>query len=120
MLSSQASGGTLLGAVCGYLLLGIIWGLMYSAVEEASPGSFAFPADARAPQTRMDSGVLNYFSFITLSTVGYGDVTPTWPLARTLAWLEAITGQFYLAVLVAGLVGAKVTQGMQNASREAT
>ncbi|MCR4415511.1 MAG: potassium channel family protein, partial [Thermoguttaceae bacterium] len=59
-------------------------------------------------------GVLSYFSFITLATVGYGDVTPTTSLARTLAWTEAITGQFYLAVLVAGLVGLKVTQAIKN------
>ncbi|MBN1852246.1 MAG: two pore domain potassium channel family protein [Pirellulales bacterium] len=57
-----------------------------------------------------DRGALNYFSFITLATVGYGDITPTTPLTRTLAWIEAITGQFYLAVIVAGLVGFKVTQ----------
>ena len=50
---------------------------------------------------------LSYYSFITLATVGYGDVTPITPLARTLAWMEAVTGQFYLAVLVAGLVGSK-------------
>ena len=52
----------------------------------------------------------SYYIFITLATVGYGDVTPSTPLARTLAWIEAITGQFYLAILVAGLVGIKVTQ----------
>jgi hypothetical protein len=48
--------------------------------------------------------------------VGYGDVTPTTPVARTLAWLEAVTGQFYLAVLVAGLVGFKVSQGLKGPS----
>jgi voltage-gated potassium channel len=57
---------------------------------------------------------LVHFSFITLATVGYGDVTPTTPLARTLAWIEAIVGQFYLAVLVAGLVGLKITQAMKD------
>jgi hypothetical protein len=49
-----------------------------------------------------------------LATVGYGDVTPLTPLARTLAWIEAITGRFYLAILVAGFVGFKVTQAMKN------
>ena len=63
---------------------------------------------------QLDRGALSYYSFITLATVGYGDVTPTTPLARTLAWIEAITGQFYLAVLVAGLVGFKVTQAMKE------
>ena len=50
----------------------------------------------------------------TLATVGYGDITPTTPLARTLAWMEAVAGQFYLAILVAGLVGFKVTQAMKE------
>ena len=51
---------------------------------------------------------MTYYSLVTLTTVGYGDVTPTTPAARTLSWLEAVTGQFYLAVLVAGLVGLHI------------
>ena len=69
-----------------------------------------------AVAVRLDRGDLSYYSFITLATVGYGDVTPITPLARTLAWMEAITGQFYLAILVAGLVGFKVTQAMRHES----
>ena len=112
----QVSGDAILGAVCGYLLLGIIWSLLYSAVETASPGSFGMPARGvtEAATARPDRGILSYYSFITLSTVGYGDVTPTTPLTRTLAWMEAITGQFYLAVLVAGIVGFKVTQALKD------
>lgn len=89
---------------------------MYHAVETAAPGSFDMPAGgvAKVATARPDRGVLSYLSFITLATVGYGDVTPTTPLTRTLAWLEAITGQFYLAVLVAGLVGFKVTQALKD------
>jgi hypothetical protein len=112
ILVKQASGDAIFGAVCGYLLLGIIWSLLYHAVETASPGSFAVPAPP-AGQTaagQVSRDALSYYSFITLSTVGYGDVTPITPLARTLAWIEAIAGQFYLAVLVAGLVGFKVSQ----------
>ena len=112
----QASGDAVFGAVVGYLLLGIIWSLLYSAVETAFPGSFAMPASGGTDgvAVRLDRGTLSYYSFITLATVGYGDVTPTTPLARTLAWTEAITGQFYLAILVAGLVGFKVTQATKN------
>jgi voltage-gated potassium channel Kch len=69
---------------------------------------------AEVAASRTDRNGLSYFSFITLATVGYGDVTPATPLTRTLAWLEAITGQFYLAVLVAGLVGFKVTQALKD------
>jgi voltage-gated potassium channel len=112
----QLSGDAIFGVICGYLLLGIIWTLLYSAVETGFPGSFSVAspqfADGTAPQP--DRGILGYYSFITLSTVGYGDVTPTTPLSRTLAWMEALVGQFYLAILVAGLVGLKVTQTMRN------
>lgn len=105
-----------LSAVCGYLLLGIIWMLLYTAVEVANPGSFRIPAqDAdELNSVRSVRSMLGYFSFITLATVGYGDVTPVTPLSRTLAWLEAVAGQFYLGVLVAGLVGYKVTQALER------
>lgn len=109
-----------LGAVCGYLLLGILWMLLYLAVETAVPGSFRISAEddlrSAGPQSVRD--LLGYFSFITLATVGYGDVTPVTPIARTLAWLEAVVGQFYLGVLVAGLVGFKVTQALDQKNVE--
>ena len=116
VLLNQASGDAIFGAVCGYLLLGVIWALVYSAVETASPGSFTLSSASKTPilAGRLDRAILSYYSFITLATVGYGDVTPSTPLARTLAWIEAITGQFYLAILVAGLVGVKVTQAIKE------
>ena len=119
ILMKQASGDAVFGVVCGYLLLGIIWGLLYSALETASPGSFNVPAHGGTGDvaTPVNRSTLSYYSFITLATVGYGDVTPITPSARTLAWIEAVTGQFYLAILVAGLVGLKVTQAMQNQSK---
>jgi voltage-gated potassium channel len=115
VLARHTSGGALFGAVCGYLLLGIIWSVLYAAVETGSPGSFqvaSTPDGHKVPAP--DRATLTYFSFITLATVGYGDVTPATPLARTLAWMEAVAGQFYLAVLVAGLVGFKVGQAMKR------
>jgi voltage-gated potassium channel len=112
----QISGGAIFGVVCGYILLGIIWSLVYAAVEATFPGSFVMPSLANADivAARPNRGDLSYYSFITLSTVGYGDITPATPLARTLAWMEAVAGQFYLAILVAGLVGFKVTQAMRK------
>ena len=57
--------------------------------------------------------MLTYYSFVTLTTVGYGDVTPISPMTRTFAWIEAITGQFYLAIIVAGLVSMLVAKHSQ-------
>jgi voltage-gated potassium channel len=116
ILANQVSGDAIFGAACGYLLLGIAWSLIYYAVETAVPNSFNGPATASGhlATTAPHRGTLSYYSFITLATVGYGDVTPATPLARTLAWMEAITGQFYLAVLVSALVGFKVAQVMKR------
>jgi hypothetical protein len=96
------------GAIAGYLLLGMAWGVLYAMLDTIRPGSFDI-ADRLAAQVEAgDSRIhlFTYYSFITLTTVGYGDLTPVSSAARTCAWLEALTGQFYIAVLVAGLVGA--------------
>jgi Ion channel len=102
----------ILGAFAGYLLIALTFGAAFSLVELLQPGSFRVQD---ALQTEWSSAaerdwVLNYFSCCTLMTVGYGDVTPV-HAARTLAVLKAMTGQLYLAVLVAVLVGMRVAQG---------
>ncbi len=100
------------GVICGYLLLGMAWGVLYSTLDTAWPGSFQV-GDRLAEQVQAGHSrihLFTYYSFITLTTVGYGDVTPLSTPARTCAWLEALTGQFYLAVLVAGLVGALLSK----------
>jgi hypothetical protein len=106
----------ILGAFAGYLLIALIWGIGYSLIELHEPGSFrvydALQSDFASAAER--DWVLNYFSCCTLMTVGYGDVTPVHPAARTLAVLEAMTGQLYLAVLVAVLVGIRVAQGFMR------
>jgi hypothetical protein len=103
------------GAICGYLLLGMAWGVLYSLLDTEWPGSFAVASrleeQVQAEHSRIH--LFTYYSFITLTTVGYGDVTPVSAPARTCAWLEAITGQFYLAVLVAGLVGELLSKNAQ-------
>ena len=98
------------GAVCGYLLLGLAWALAYEMIYATHPDSFQIaPAAAQQIQRSGESRHLFvYYSFVTLTTLGYGDVTPTSTPARTLSWFEAMTGQLYLTVLIAGLVGAMV------------
>ncbi len=96
-------------SLCAYLLMGILWAFLYALIDLVQPGSFSHPHEPSLhPKLGIaaeDFGMVLYYSFITLSTVGYGDITPVTPVARTLAASEAISGQLYLAVLVARLVG---------------
>jgi hypothetical protein len=96
----------IVGAICIYLMLGVIWAMAYTVVDLASPGSFAgfSPMD----DVGWNSEWL-YFSFVTMTTLGYGDILPVSATARGLAYMQAVVGQFYIAVLVAGLVGAYVS-----------
>jgi hypothetical protein len=91
------------GAVAVYLMLGIAWGSAYAVAEHFFPGSFT--STVGKPET-VD---FVYFSFVTLTTVGYGDVVPVHRVARALAIGEALSGQLYIAVLLARLVSLEVS-----------
>jgi hypothetical protein len=114
--AKRVSANEIYGAICVYLLIGIIWIFLYSLVQSLEPGAFSPPPDAlaeRAAEGALTPGSLQlsqlgYFSFVTLTTLGFGDMAPLTPTARTLAWLEAVTGQLYLTVLVARLVGLHI------------
>lgn len=106
---------SMLGAVCGYLFLGLAWAMSYSTIEVLSPDSFQTNASMPfSSELARQPYVLIYYSFVTLTTLGYGDVVPITPATRTLAWIEAITGQFYLAIVVAGLVSLLVANAHQS------
>jgi len=100
------------GTLCLYLILGLLWGALYSLLYEMSPGSFA----GVLLETPKDSVLttFNYFSMVTLTTLGYGDITPQSLAAGALCQVEAITGQFYIAVLVAWLVGNFIADRQQE------
>lgn len=101
-----------IGAFCGFLLAGVAWGNLYAAIHLLSPEAFTI-APALAGQLAHENSrrfLFNYYSFITLTTVGYGDITPVLPAACSLSWLEAAFGQFYVAVFVGQLVGLKLAQ----------
>jgi hypothetical protein len=102
-----------LGAVCGYLLAASAWGSIYAVTAILVPGSFAISPDLN--DVGSDQGriaLFSYFSVVTLTTMGYGDITPVRPPADVLAMLEAIFGQFYIAVVVAQLVGLRLAQAI--------
>lgn len=102
----------LLGAVAAYILLGVIWAETYSLLELLRPGSFSGPISvADGPRAWF------YFSFITLTTAGYGDILPIHPAARSLAALEAVTGPLYLAILLARLVSQAVVSDRERSQR---
>jgi len=84
-------------------MLGIIWTIAYWLVDQLTPrGAFAFNTAGEKQSIRGFNAF--YFSFVTLSTVGYGDITPVSKVARMLAAMEAMTGQLYVAVVIARLV----------------
>jgi len=102
------------GSVCIYLLIGLEWAFIFSLLENIHPGSFDIPASNFESTLTTDSGsntisLFLYYSYITLTTLGYGDITPISPPAQSISSLEAITGQFYLTILVARLVGLHLT-----------
>ncbi len=109
-------------ALCSYLLLGMIWSFIFSLLELVIPGSFHLPHEAGAVGAEdlyLASGFKNalYFSFVTLTTLGYGDITPVSRLAQNLCVMEAVMGQVYMTVLVARLVGLEISHssGRRNA-----
>ena len=88
------------GGIAVYLLLGITWALSYRVIEQLNPGSFSLAAPNGDPAW---SEIL-YFSYTTLTTLGYGDIVPLKPFARIWAMMETVTGTLYIAILVARLV----------------
>jgi hypothetical protein len=90
----------LCAAVAGYLLSGLAWSLAYSLLSRLDPNSFAFTLGPES--MNVFTGL--YFSFVTLSTVGYGDIVPVSSVARMLAIVEAMFGMFYMTLLIARLV----------------
>jgi hypothetical protein len=106
-------GNILCGAASLYLLIGVLMGFVFSLIEITLPGSFTIvpPGGALPPHPiRPGPGWLIYYSFTTLTTVGFGDVMPSSDLARSASVFEAVLGQMLLVVMMARLVGLHVAQ----------
>jgi hypothetical protein len=102
----------LCASISAYLMLGLLWTMAYWLVDQLTPGAFSFNTTSETKETMAGFNAF-YFSFITLSTVGYGDITPVSKVARMLAATEAMTGLLYVAVLISRLVSLYSTPKSQ-------
>jgi voltage-gated potassium channel Kch len=106
LFTGSITSNDIIGAICIYLLLGLIWAMLYLFIAEAVPGAF----NGLSQASWLDNfGTAVYFSFVTITTLGYGDISPVLPLARFLVYMEAIVGVFYMAILVASLIGVRMS-----------
>jgi hypothetical protein len=101
------------GAIAVYLLLGLAWAFTYEAIALRWPQAFTFSSGATDPSVDLSSHFV-YFSFVTLTTVGYGDITAVHPLGRSLATAEALVGQLFPAILLARLVSMELYYRQAN------
>lgn len=109
------------GAICAYLLFGLAWALSYWALHAIWPDAFRFSLDDRSAVGEplvvvKDFSQFVYYSFVTMTTLGYGDITPSKHVTRTLSWMQSTTGQFYVAVVIAWLVSSLPRPGREPES----
>ncbi len=111
LFTGTASANKIVGAICLYLLLGLIWALLYTlnalAIHEA------FTNIENQSEWYLLFPDFIYFSFVTLTTLGFGDITPSSPMSKFLVYAQAVFGQFYLAILVSTLVSSFQSQKQQ-------
>jgi voltage-gated potassium channel Kch len=105
----------LLGAVSGYLLLVILFAELHLLVETIAPGSFLLHGAPLPADLPTRTALLHYFSTVTATTLGYGDVVPATPVARLVAGSEALVGQLYVAIVIAAFVGREYRDAARRA-----
>jgi len=103
---NRSTSERIFGALCAYVFIGFLFALIFAHLE--------YRDAERTANESSQLHIFTYFSFVTMTTLGYGDVTPISEHARTLAWLEALIGQLYLAVMVAGFVALHMTESMRK------
>ena len=104
----RITGRHIQGAIAVYLLLGLMWAFLYHILSLTLPGAFLEAGAITQDTTGGMRRDLTYFSFVTLTTVGYGDIIAVHPLARMLVILEALVGQLFPAILLAWLVSMQI------------
>ncbi|MEM9066510.1 MAG: ion channel [Planctomycetota bacterium] len=104
----RVTAGLIAASLCAYLMIGLFFSSVYGLLDTLNPGSFLVNGEPGLTQLHRTEGTALYFSLVTLTTLGYGDVLPQNSLARMLAAVQAVIGQVYLTVLVARLVGLHI------------
>jgi len=107
LFSGTIDSNKIVGAICIYLLMGLIWSMLYLLLAQTIPGAF----NGLEQRVWYDNFAdVTYYSYVTLTTLGYGDISPVAPVARFLVYMEAIVGVFYMAILVASLIGIRISK----------
>ena len=122
MRSKHVSKDTVLGASCIFVMIALAFGSAYVLLEWFIPGAFHIPDVAKTANSNLGAQSLDfelvYFSLVTMTTLGYGDILPLAPTARALASFEAMISQLYLAIIIARLVGLEIATRLQNQPNE--
>jgi voltage-gated potassium channel len=115
-------GDDVIGALCGYLLGALVWANLYTLAYLIYPEAFTVNPEIawRLGRWHLRRALFDYLSFTTLTGLGYSDISPGGPPVYSLTWMEVIFGQFYMAVVVAQLVGLKLAQAMKGDGPEST
>jgi hypothetical protein len=108
LFSKKITTDILFASMVNYLLIAFFFARIYAAIDFAQPHSFSYSDDLLSADGTLLSTHFSYFSLVTIATLGYGDIVPLHPLAQTLAAIEAVIGQFYVAMVVAWLVSMHV------------
>ena len=110
---SRLSAEKIFGAVCAYLLIGFLFSSVYVFIALVDPNAFTYSEVLASTLESSPRGqsVFTYFSFVTMSTLGYGDISPVSAAARSCAWIQAVIGQLYLAITISAFVGIHVAKG---------
>jgi voltage-gated potassium channel len=103
LLTGSVDGNKIIGSIALYFLLGMTWAVLYTMLLEIAPSAMN---GVEAASWTDNLFIMSYFSFVTLTTLGFGEISPATPTAQALVALEAITGMFYLAIVVASLIGS--------------
>ncbi len=117
IVRKQTIGGDdIMGALCGYMLGALVWANVYTMTYLLAPGAFSVNPElvGRLQDWHRRRALFDYLSFTTLTSLGYSDIAPAGPPVYSFMWLEVIFGQFYMAVVVAQLVGLKLAAAVRG------